>query len=383
MTGEETIVECSSINDKYQDDSSLDSPMSDNDSYDGRSRKELAADREVIKTANELLNSLEQSHRSDLTLHLYSSYLLKTLLYRANDRRHPLEVDQFVKTQIRDNWTSWPDPKTVVNPQTDTLYEDSFNGGKQENGVDPGEISPRALARSTNMLNVELDSHWQHCLAQSSATSGLALDVDKMAIPSHLTDHILGKLDHLFSGLHNKVAAKNKIAIQQGQSSQTLTVSQMQHETVKANKRVEFTYHDIIARGCEMGEDMVEIYMKSLELFNDIPSTFDKSQFKLPKSCLKHQRPVSLGKSGLEVVMRSKEQYLELGKLLKDKRLSAKDKSQLKKVAKKSVYQNLGKKTFFNVQSYRSIEQDVKDDGADDDSYNLNDCLPKIPRLKR
>lgn len=356
--------------------------MGDNAGDTERCKRDLVADREVIKAANELLNSLEQSHRSDLTLHLYSSYLLKTLLRRANERKYGLEIDQFVKTQLRDDWTSWPDPKTVVNPQTDRLYEDFVAAAKQESSIEPGEISPRALNRSVDMLNVELDSYWQHCLAKSSATAGVALDVDRMSVPRHLTDHILGNLDHLFSGLHSKVAAKNKIEIQQDQSSQILTVSQTQHDKVKANKRVEFTYHDIIARGCEMGEDMVEIYMKSLELFNDIPSTFDKSQFKLPKSVLKSHRPLH-GHSGLEILGRSKDQYLELEKLLKDKRLSAKDKCQLKKVAKRSIEQNLGKRTFFNVQAYKSLEQESREDGEDEDRYGLNDCLANIPRFNR
>lgn len=357
--------------------------MNENASDGERSRKEILADREVIKTANELLNSLEQSHRSDLALHLYSAYLLKTLLHRANDRKHPLEIDHFIKTQIRDNWTSWPDPKTVVNPQTDILYEDSPTALNELSNIEPGEISPRALTRSANMLSAELDSYWQHCLAQSSAVGDAALDVDKMAIPRDLTGQILGKLDHLFSGLHNKVAAKNKIDIEQDHSSQRVTVSQRRHEKVKANKKVEFIYHDIISRGCEMGEDMVEIYMKSLELFNDIPSTFDKSQFKLPKSVLKRQKPSSSDSSEMGVLKRSKEDFLELAKLMKDKRLSAREKCQLKKMTKKTTEHNLSKKTFFSVQAYKSIGQLPKDDSEGEDSYGLHDCLVNIPRLGR
>ena len=46
------------------------------------------ADKETLKMANELLDSLEHSHRVDLSLHLYSAYLLKRLLYRANERKH-------------------------------------------------------------------------------------------------------------------------------------------------------------------------------------------------------------------------------------------------------------------------------------------------------
>lgn len=361
--------------------------MSDSDE-DGTSIESKAViDQEIVKSANELLDSLEQSHRTDLALHLYSSYLLKNLLYRANDRKYPLEVDQFVKTQIKDNWTRWPDPSTVVDPQINKLYEDDEDGDgdEKETELQPGEISSRALIHGADMLRIELNSYWQHCLAQSSIMAGEALDVDEMSMPKELSDHVMRKMDHFFDGIHNRVAAKNKIEIQQDQASQKLTVSQPNNDKVRANNFTELTYHDVITRGCEMGEDMEEIYVKSLELFNDIPSSFEKNRFKLPKSVIKRFKPRTNGKSSLDILKRSREEYYDLERLLKDKRLLASDKSRLKKITKRSIEQNLSKKAFFSVQSSKSYDEGTLGENGklDDDSYGLEDCLVRIPRFDR
>ncbi|QLL34699.1 hypothetical protein HG536_0H00740 [Torulaspora globosa] len=357
--------------------------MSDSED-DGAGSEGRPIDQEVVKTANELLDSLEQSHRSDLALHLYSSYLLKNLLYRANERKHGLEIDRFVRTHIRDNWTRWPDPRTVVDPQVNRLYEDDNYGERQDSELEPGEISAKALVHASNMLRMELDSFWQHSLAQSAAKAEVALDVDKMAMPKELSDHVMWKLDHFFNGIHNKIAARNKIEIQQAQSSQQLTVSQASNDKVKASNRTELTYHDIIARGCEMGEDMEEIYVKSLELFNDIPSSFDKSRYKLPKSVIRSFKSTAPSKSCLSAMKGSRDDYVALEKLLKDKRLLASDKIHLRKISKRSIDQNLSKKSFFSVQAAKSYEQEIHArDDPDIDSYTQEDCLVKIPRLNR
>lgn len=352
--------------------------MSDGESEDQDSRKLTVADRSVIDAANDLLDSLEQSHRGDLPLHLYSSYLLKNLLSRANEKKHSFEIDQFIKTQIKDNWTSWPNPNTVIDPQSNILYEDATVSEQQT--IKPGEISPDALTHSTNMLKLELDSYWQHCLAQSALISGETLDIDRMQMPQDLTNHIIGKLDRFFNGLHIKVAAKNKFEIQQDQHSHQLTVSQLKHEKVKANKRIELSYRDIIGRGCEMGEDMLEIYMKSLELYNDIPSKFKKSQFKLPKSVLKKYGPPEKGKSSKDILERSREPFIEVEKLLKDKRLTSKDKMEIRKLTRKGIEHTLNKKTFYQVKGYKS---DEPYEHKNDSHYNIEDCLIKIPRKLR
>lgn len=352
--------------------------MSDDESEDQDTRRLTVADRSVIDAANDLLKSLEQSHRADLPLHLYSSYLLKNLLNKANEKKHSYEIDQFIRTQIKDSWTSWPNPNTVIDPQSNMLYEDATESKQQT--IIPGEISPDALTHSTNMLELELDSYWQHCLAQSAAISGKTLDIDRMKMPHDLTNSIVGKLDRFFNGLHIKLAAKNKFEIQQDQHSHQLTVSQLKHEKVKANKRIELSYHDIIGRGCEMGEDMLEIYMKSLELYNDIPSKFKKSQFKLPKSVLKKYSPSKKGKSRKEILERSREPYLEVEKLLKDKRLTCMDKMEVRKLTRKGTEHTLNKKTFYQVKGYKS---DDYYQHKNDSNYSIEDCLVKIPRKFR
>lgn len=84
-------------------------------------KKSTQEEKELIATANELLDNLEHIHRTDLTLHLYSSFLLKKLLRRANSRKFPYETDQFIKNKIKENWVSWPNPQTIIDPQTNKL----------------------------------------------------------------------------------------------------------------------------------------------------------------------------------------------------------------------------------------------------------------------
>ncbi|GAV55947.1 hypothetical protein ZYGR_0AZ01190 [Zygosaccharomyces rouxii] len=351
---------------------------SEEESFEGSARIGTA-DKSIVDGANELLESLEQSHRADLALHLYSSYLLKNLLYRANEKKHPFEVDQFIKTQIKENWTNWPSSKTVIDPQTDKLYEDAITSNFTN---EPGEISSNALRHSASMLRQELDSYWQRCLTQCASASEDTLDVDKMEMPSELAHNVIGKLDRFFEGLHNKIAKKNKIDLQQDSTSNQLTVSQPENEIIKGKRRVQLKYHDIISRGCEMGEDMTEIYMKSLELFNDIPGTVRKNQFKLPKTELKKYRPAKGGKSKIDIMRKTRENYLELEKLLKDKRLTAKDKMALKKLTRKKTELSLGKKNFYQVKGY-GLDDD-SDEAGDPNSitYNVEDALIKIPRRK-
>lgn len=363
---------------KHQRKSLIEMSSSEDESFD-RSTRIGSAEKSIIDGANELLESLEQSHRADLSLHLYSCYLLKNLLYRANEKKYPFEADQFIKTQIKDNWTSWPSAKTVIDPQTDKLYEDAIISNSTN---EPGEISSNAFSHSASMLRQELDSYWQRCLIQSASASETTLDVDKLEMPSGLAHNVIGKLDGFFEGLHNKVAKKNKIDLQQDSSSNQLTISQPENETTRSKRRVQLTYHDIISRGCEMGEDMTEIYMKSLELYNDIPGTIKKNQFKLPKAELKKYRPAKNGKSKIDVMRKTRENYLELEKLLKDKRLTAKDKMKLKKMTRKKIELSLGKKNFFQVKGYELDDDNEEANDPSSTNYDVDDVLVRIPRRK-
>lgn len=42
-----------------------------------------------------------------------------------------------MKTQIKDNWTSWPNPNTIIDPSVDKLYED-IPEGIENVSVQPG-----------------------------------------------------------------------------------------------------------------------------------------------------------------------------------------------------------------------------------------------------
>ncbi|CAI4035738.1 hypothetical protein SMKI_13G3890 [Saccharomyces mikatae IFO 1815] len=330
------------------------------------------ADKETLKSANELLDSQEHSHRIDLSLHLYSAYLLKRLLYRANEKKHFYEVNQFVKTQIKDNWTSWPNPNTIIDPHVDKLYED-IPESVESVTMQPGEVSNKALIHASDMMRVELAAQWQRYLFKSALEHNVTLDVDELNIPNEISQHILVKLDSLFEGLHDKIAKENEFDVRQDTHSNNIKVKQIDDEPVQANRRIKFTYHDLISRGCEMNEDMTEIYMKSLELYNDIPEKFKRRKFKLPKQILKKYSQPKKTSSYLKVLLsKTREDYIPVEKLLKDKRLTSKDKSKLQRLNRQETEDAMNKRTFFQVKGYSADENEISD-------YDLEDCLIKLP----
>ena len=251
----------SDLDEESQIETQIDAPIED--IIRGSELTTTTADKETLKSANELLDSLEHSHRVDLSLHLYSAYLLKRLLYKANEKKHFYEVNQFVKTQIKDNWTSWPNPNTIIDPSVDKLYED-IPEGIENVSVQPGEISNRALMHAADMMRVELDAQWQKFLSKSALDHDVTLDVDELNIPNEISRNILVKLDSLFEGLHDKIAKENEFDVRQDKHSNNIRANQIDDEPMQANRRIKYTYHDLISRGCEMNEDMTDIYMKSL-----------------------------------------------------------------------------------------------------------------------
>lgn len=74
----------SDLDEESQIETQIDAPIED--IIRGSELTTTTADKETLKSANELLDSLEHSHRVDLSLHLYSAYLLKRLLYKANEK---------------------------------------------------------------------------------------------------------------------------------------------------------------------------------------------------------------------------------------------------------------------------------------------------------
>lgn len=352
-------------------------------------RRLTQQDKQIIESANEILNSFEHVHRTDLTLHLYSSYLLKKLLYRANEKKHFYEIDQFIKTQIKDNWVSWPNPNVVINPQTDKIYGDlDTDDNLDSSNIEPTEISDRALQHATNMLNLEFSGHWQHLLSKSSMKSGQSLDIDKLNIPTDISNSILYKLDHLLAGLHHKVAKQNKIVVSKDKQGSpeldgNLNSVQIENGISKVNKKIRLDYHDIIERGCQMNENMDEIYMKSLELFNDIPSKFKKDQFKLAKKVLKKYRHPKRSKKATlshNILKNYKEDYIAFSKLLADGRLSTDDKNKMKILNKQQTEIGLNTKTFFQVKGYKPIQTKPNQDNS---ISNIPTSPSRRPKLKR
>lgn len=197
----------------------------------------------LIEPYNLILQKLDSEQKSDLGLHLFSFYLLKKLIGRANDKRFPYPSAHYIYTVLPDRLISWPSRNVVLDPQIDKTYEEIpeslerdlewketremelTNGILSEwssefdndigSDIEPGEVSERALKHAANMMKMELDSLWQRKLITSSKRAKINLDVDLMPIPNELSTHILEKLDNLFDGLHLKVAQQNEITLKE------------------------------------------------------------------------------------------------------------------------------------------------------------------------
>lgn len=350
--------------------------------------------KEVIKNANELLNYFEEEHRHDLTLHLYSSYLLKKLIYSAHEKKNYEEVDVFLKTQMRDNWVSWPNPKVIIDPQLDQIYEDvpderdkpldpvMAEEMKEYNKIERKKISETSFQHAKKLMKMELNAHWEHTLQTAATKSETNLDIEHLNIPDRVSEKIFTKLDDFFAGMHARVAKMNKFEVIQDSTELKLSLVQKENSKVKPNKRIKFDYHDIISRGSEMGDDMRELYMKSLELYNDIPSKFDKHQFKVPPEISKkYSKKFTDGnhEKYIDIVTKMKyDEFVPLEVILNDSRLTNKDKSQVRRIYKKEKENTSAKKSFFYVQGYQGMND--KDSDYSEDDYTLDDCLIKIPR---
>ncbi|KAG0671172.1 hypothetical protein C6P45_001186 [Maudiozyma exigua] len=321
-------------------------------------------EKQIIESANEILNSLEHVHRTDLTLHLYSSFLLKKLILKANEKEYFQEAKQLIQSEIKDSWVSWPNPATIIDPKTDKIYEDIdlINDNRQIKAepavIRPNEVSSNALAHSKNMLSLEFSSHWQHLLSESSQKADIPLDVDKTDIPTDISNSIFNKLDHFFSGLHHKVAKQNKITVsksKQGtpQNEVNQTTIEIEKDSTHINKKIRLSYRDIIERACQMSENTDELYVKSLELFNDIPNTFDKNSFKLPKKVLKKYRYNASAQSSSALM------------------------GVYSKADKKQTEMALNRKTFYEVQGFKTDNDKLLDD------FILKKQEILIPKQKR
>lgn len=380
-------------------------------------------DKQIIESANEILNSLEHVHRTDLTLHLYSSFLLKNLILKANEKEYLHEAAQFIKSEIKDNWVSWPNPTTIIDPKTDKIYEDTdlINGNKQikeePKVISPNEVSSNALDHAKNMLNLEFSSHWQHLLSESSKKADISLDVDKTDIPKDISNTIFNKLDHFFAGLHHKVAKQNKITVTKSkqttpQNDENLTTIEIEKGSTLINKKIRLSYRDMIERACQMSENTDEVYVKSLELFNDIPNTFNKHPFKLPKKILKKYRyNRSIRSAEILAALHSNTgpQFISLKNIATNDQIPKEQRDILQDLDKKQTEMALNRKTFYEVQGFKtdnerlledlmSKKQDIlipkkkrekslvnrasEPDTGDYDAYDMDDYMVDLDRLQ-
>ncbi|AGO12627.1 AaceriAER288Cp [[Ashbya] aceris (nom. inval.)] len=370
----------------------------------------------IASEALELLESLEQQHRHDLTLHLYSAHLLKQLLRKAHKKKRALEAEVYIKTMIKDNWTSWPSPNTVIDPHTDCVYEDEELWGSREEAPqmpERGEISARALQHAMRMMRVELDSVWQRQLTQSASLvqqlgqGNVSLDVNKMAMPLELVNHIFARLDAFTQGLNVNFAKQAKVELATQPSTPTLLVKTggAEHRgppsgagSTNARRKTRLDYRDLIVRGCEMKLDMSNVYIKSLFLFEGLANRYNVKDFKIPKEILKKYVPQRQAEVVPRRMKNLQKEFWELEALTRDRNLSVDVRQALRQMCLKNGFSR-DKKTFMMVQEINNQRQKAlgadqrphkrhkgskkdtlvaaDEEEVDDEIYGLGDCLIK------
>lgn len=492
-----------------------------------------------IKSYLEILDSFEYEHRSDLSLHLYSTFLLKKLIRKANERKFPLETESYLKERLSDDMIKWPNKFSVVDPKVDKFYEDnppkvlendilneaaarerlvhnSLELNKSDvrnnlpidipvtNDLIPGEVSERAMKHAANMMNIELNAMWGRKLKVSAKRAGVNLDIDKMTIPSEICSNILGKLDRVMNGLHLKMAEKNEIDVEkvsseeeeeadndgddddndieeedvdEGNNSEIITEEHDSHDSiandeneeditttnsnernisqqiepelsldrikrrernrqidirrranrekgqervtylhhfdeVNENQNVKYRYHEILDRCFEMNQDMKDIYMKSLKLFNDIPNGYRKKDYKIKADTLKEYRMRSKRAEKPCNSLKAR-QFYKVHSLIEDKEIPPIRKTLLDILTRKDTEHATEWKTFVQVQENQrklhgedrvtypteSVSEDAekanskmrssllntiepyveKWNETNPDEYNIIDCLLPVP----
>lgn len=374
--------------------------------------------------AVELLETLEQQHRHDLTLHLYSSYLLKQLLRNANRGKRRLKTEVFIKTMIKDNWTSWPSPNTVLDPHVDRIYEDEelveikgidINGANEADGigqvVKKGDVSLDGLERATRMLCIELNSIWQRRLSKSGSSlkkygdPNIALDIDKMSISTDVVNNVVMRLDSLFERLNTNFARQTKMSIATQRSSSKLIfdaglcnkaaagkgVSKMNgRQTSEVGRKIKLDYRDIIVCCCEMELNMLKPYIKCLELFKDIPSQYDSKQFKISKRILEKYMPDENSLKIKKLSRKLQKDYWELDSLSKDRNMDVEVRKAFRLIKLNNEFSR-DKKTFMMVQEYGSGSSRLLETSRDEENHEnsnmnsneLNNVEDEITKLNK
>ncbi|SCU78551.1 LAMI_0A05006g1_1 [Lachancea mirantina] len=349
-----------------------------NNDEDAGNSASVKASHRLLKDANEILDSLEQSHRNDLALHLYSSHLLKSLLRRANKKRGLLEVDLFIKTQIKDNWTSWPNPGTVIDPQTDSIYEDVEVTIPENRTLKAGEVSMAGLDRASELLKAEMNAVWQRSLAKSASSRGLTVDINKMEMPQFVFNGVIGRLDTFFDGLHRTMAKEKKLELSQEKNTGALKINQENGtvKNVKMNRAIRLDYRDVIQRGTQMGVDMSHVYMKTLELFSDIPYRFRKSAFKLPLAELNKYSVKKSKFKNQDASRRSvNKDFLSVEKLVRASGINPALRQTLREFHTIQTKYLLDEKMFLTVKYQRNLSG-----LEEDEEYNMDDCKVVLPK---
>ncbi|CDO93477.1 unnamed protein product [Kluyveromyces dobzhanskii CBS 2104] len=289
-------------------------------------------DSQLTREALELLSTLDQEQRTDLSVHLYSAHLLKQLLYRANkDEKKILRTETFVKTVLREGWTAWPTPDSIIDPNTTAIYEDQQDDDEVKTSTKHGQLDQESLNHGTAMLYGELNAFWQQKLKESSLTSrqimtddeeeqeqeaeeaeeeelggrvhDTVLDVNAMDLPQDIFQNVMFKLDTFIGSLHLDAAEINTVTLSTVPGEPDIKwdsgkLGTMDAVTLKSKEK--YDYKDIIVHACEVGEDMSQEYLQAIDLFQDLPKTLDKSQFVLPDSYLDRFSQLNLGTSDSE-----------------------------------------------------------------------------------
>lgn len=351
-----------------------------------------SSNKKIIHDAQEILNFIETTHQNDLSVHLYSAYLLKKMLIRANKKRYHYETNQFIKKNIKESWTRWPNKHTIINPAFDQIYTDPSlrktipieTSSNDTEDPDPtahgGIINEQCLHHGEDIMKSEMESHYQRLLKKSLISSSnndshKMLDLESIELPQDISTFIFGKLIGLLEVLHTNATDITKVDLEQDPNSLKIRVVDTEKKPVKICNPGKFKidYTDILSVASQMEVNTSNIQKKCEKLFYAIPNSFRRKLFKLDETTFEKyeisQSTLSLDNNFLK----SNDAVVRLEHLLHHRKTNKK----VKKILFLLSENDKEKSKEMKLNSLKKLNSELKPKN----SLSKDDYLIKIPKI--